>query len=368
MSIVYIGMDVHKNSYTLSALYRNGEYSRYLKAKTIQASPGAVIRYINDVRREVGSDVPVRCGYEAGCLGYYLQRELSKKGIPCEVMVPVSMQNGKKNDRRDSHTLAKNLDSTDYQKVYIPTIQDEAVKDYIRMRDNTMHALKQVKNQIMAFCLRHGFKYTGKTNWTQAHIAWLKKLDWPHPLLKETMDEYLARLEWLKMQLKSMDAKIERISQKEPYKEKVGKLSCFMGVKSLTALAALVEVGDFNRFATAYVFDVYLGLVPRENSSSDNKRFGRITKQGNSHLRSLLIEAAQCFGRSRKGFKSQELKQRQKGQPEEVVRYADRANERMKAKFARMRLLHEKAWNVAVTAIARELACFMWGMMTGRIA
>lgn len=371
MSIVYIGMDVHKDSYTLSGLYRNGEMKKELNTKTTQASPEAVIRYIRDVRKKIGSDVPVLCGYEAGCLGYYLQRELKKKQIPCVIMAPTSMpsmQNGKKNDRRDACSLAKNLDKSDYKEVYVPSIQDKAVKDYIRMRDNTMHALTQVKNQILAFCLRHGFKYTGKTNWTQSHIAWLKKLDWPHPLMQETMAEYLARFDWLKMQLKNMDAKIESIGQEESYREKVGKMGCFMGVKTLTALAALVEVGDFNRFANAFVFGVYLGLTPRENSSASRKRFGSITKMGNSHLRSLLIEAAQCYGRCRKGYKSDSLKQRQKGQPLEVIRYADRSNERMKAKFIRLRLQHEKAWNVAVTAIARELACFMWGMMTGKIA
>ena len=112
---------------------------------------------------------------------------------------------------------------------------------------------------------------------------------------------------------------MKALARRNPTGKNVGKMGCFMGVKTLTALAALVEVGDFNRFANAFVFGVYLGLTPRENSSASRKRFGSITKMGNSHLRSLLIEAAQCYGRCRKGYKSDSLKQRQKGQPLEVI-------------------------------------------------
>ena len=139
-----------------------------------------------------------------------------------------------------------------------------------------------------------------------------------------------------------------------------------MGIKTHTALSLLVEIGDFRRFATAYVFCVYLGLTPSEDSSGSKGHYGSITKKGNSHIRRLLVEAAECFGRSRKGFKSAALKQRQAGMPEDIIRYADRANERFKAKFYRINM--RSHWNVAVVAVAREMACFIWGMMTDRIA
>ena len=92
-----------------------------------------------------------------------------------------------------------------------------------------------------------------------------------------------------------------------------------------------------------------------------------ISKAGNTHLRMLLIEAAKGICRGRVGAKSKELRSRQNGQSAEVIAYADRANERLRSKYYRM-IRHSKKQNVAVAAIARELACFIWGMMTGNIS
>jgi len=109
-------------------------------------------------------------------------------------------------------------------------------------------------------------------------------------------------------------------------------------------------------------FASYLGLIPGENSSSDKQRRTGITKAGNSHLRRLLIEAAQCQSKGKIGFKSKALKAQQKKVSPQVAAYSDRANERLKRKFHRI-AVHSQH-NIAKTAVARELACFIWGMMT----
>ncbi len=147
----------------------------------------------------------------------------------------------------------------------------------------------------------------------------------------------------------------------------MGKLSCFIGVKTHTALSVIVEVGDFKRFANAQNFASYLGIVPGEETSSDNQKRLGITKAGNRHLRLLLTEAAQCYSRGAIGHKSKALKERQEGNTPGVIAYADKANERLKRRYYKMVLGKGKKANVAKTAIARELACFMWGMMTDHI-
>lgn len=139
-------------------------------------------------------------------------------------------------------------------------------------------------------------------------------------------------------------------------------------MKTITALAVLTEVGDFKRFASAQQFSSYLGLVPEENSSAENQNRLSITKAGNRHVRRLLVESAQSIARGQVGFKSKALKERQTGNLPEVIAYADKANERLRRRYYRMVLRNNKKPNVAKTAIARELACFMWGMLTGRIA
>jgi transposase len=235
------------------------------------------------------------------------------------------------------------------------------------MRDDHKLALKKVKQQILAFCLRHNYRYDGNSHWTAAHIKWLRSLQ-PEALYKEILDEYLLTYTTLSDKLERLDKRIEELASQDEYRTDVKKLSCFIGVKTHTALSVLVEVGDFKRFATAQQFASYLGLVPGEDSSGDGQTRLGITKAGNRHIRLLLTEAAQCYGRGQVGFKSKVLKSRQSGNPADVIAYADKANERLRRRYYKMVLGKCKKHNVAKTAIARELACFMWGMLTDNIA
>ena len=163
-----------------------------------------------------------------------------------------------------------------------------------------------------------------------------------------------------------LDRQIEEISLKEEYVEKVQQLQCLIGIKTHTALSLIVETSDFNRFKKGNMYSAYLGLIPGDDSSGGHEKKLGITKAGNNHLRRLLVEAAQGYTRGRVGFKSKDLKSRQEKCSSEVVAYADRANERLRRKYYRM-TLRGKRFNVAKTAIARELACFVWGIMTDHI-
>lgn len=132
----------------------------------------------------------------------------------------------------------------------------------------------------------------------------------------------------------------------------------------MTAVALIVESGDFDRFRKGNIYAAYLGLIPGERSSGDDLRQGGATKAGNKHLRSLLTEAAQSVCKGAIGHKSKALKARQRDNDPATIAYADRANERLRRKYYRM--IHRgKKRNTAVAAVSRELACFIWGMMTG---
>lgn len=224
------------------------------------------------------------------------------------------------------------------------------------------------KLPILSFCLRHNYRYdVGKTNWTQTHLRWLKSLK-PDGLYAEILAEYLGTFDYLSRKIERLDQKIEELASGMRYKENVRKLTCLMGIRPQTALAVITEVGDFNRFAAARHFASYIGLTPGEDSSGENQTRLGITKAGNSHVRRLLIEAAQCYTRGRAGHKSREMQKRQLGNRPEVIAYADRANERLRRRYYRMVLKNNKKANVAKTAIARELACYIWGMLTDNIA
>jgi transposase len=276
-------------------------------------------------------------------------------------------QQGKrvKTDKRDALVIAQCLAYGCYHAVYVPTEEDDSVKEYLRMRDDHKCALKRVKQQINAFCLRHGHVYSGN-KWTAKHISWLRKLNLSS-LYRETLDEYLATFEEFSAKLERIDQRIEELAAQVRYQEKVKRLGCFLGIKTHTALSLIVETGDFSRFAKGNIYAAYLGLAPGEHSSGAKTNRTGISKAGNSHLRTLLIESARGICKGAIGHKSKDLRQRQNGNSAEVIAYADKANTRLRSKYYRY-IRREKKKNVAVAAVARELACFVWGMMTNHIA
>lgn len=364
---IFIGMDVHKDSYTLCC--HTIADNRYWGHTKMDANPNLILNYVKKAKEFFDLDAHVVCGYEAGCLGYSLQRFLAKYGIECVILAPSTMKKSSnerrlKTDKRDAESIASCLAMDGYKPVFVPTEYDEEVKRFIRMREDHLKIAKALKQEISAFCLSHGYRYTGGKNyWTQKHMEWLKKLSFS-PLDRETLDTYLLSLQHLSETVERLDKRIEEFAQMDVYREKVEKLCCFIGVKVYTALAILVEIGDFERFANAENFASYVGLVPGEyTSDSSVKRLG-ITKAGNTHVRRLLTESSQSYSRGKVGAKSADLKRRQgKCSPKDVA-YADRCNERLRRKCQKMQHTN-KHFNVAKTAVARELACFMWGMLTG---
>ena len=370
-STVYVGIDVHKESFSLCCYTNEKEQAEY--PQKVDGHYSKVINYIEAMRFHYGDDALFICGYEAGCLGFTLYRQLTDHNVKCVILAPTTMlqQKGKKKvktDKRDAALIARCLAHHDYSPVHIPTEQDEQTKEYIRMRDDHKLALKKVKQQILSFCLRHNYRFDGTANhWTQAHLRWLKSLK-PKGLYAEILQEYLLTYDNLTDKLERFDKRIEELASNETYQENVHKLSCFIGVRTVTALAVLTEIGDFKRFASAQHFASYIGLTPGEDSSGNDQHRLGITKAGNRHVRSLLVEAAQSYSRGQIGFKSKALKARQNGNPPEAIAYADKANERLRRKYYRMVLKNNKKTNVAKTAVARELACFMWGMITGNVA
>ena len=370
--IIKIGMDVHSSNYTLCAMEPViGADDRVFA--NIQVTPDYknILMFIENLKLKLGSKdtYDIECGYEAGCLGYSLYNQLSSAGVKCVILAPTTMltQQGQriKTDSRDAFMIAQCLSYGGYHAVYIPTEADDSVKEYLRMRDDHKQALKKVKQQINAFCLRHGYQYDG-TKWTIAHIKWLKKLELS-PMYQETLNEYMASYDEQTAKIERFDARIEEIASQARYSEKVKKLECFLGIQAHTALSLIVETGDFNRFAKGNIYAAYLGLAPGEFSSAEKINRLGITKAGNGHLRKLLVEASGGICKGAVGHKSKALRQRQQGNSADVIAYADKANTRLRSKYYRL-IRHGKKRNVAVAAIARELACFVWGMMTDNIS
>ena len=366
-SIIYVGLDVHSTNYT--ACCYDTRNDRTFAVVQMEPDYKNIIKYLDKVEKEREEQCRFICGYEAGCLGYTLYHQLTDHGIECVILAPSTMPvepgNRIKTDKRDAEKISRCLAYNTYSAVYVPDQKDEAIKDYIRLRDDVKTELKRTKQQINAFCLRHDLHFAGKTKWTNAHLSWLNKVDTGDAILNEILQEYLVIFYTLSEKISVYDARINEFSIDEKYSESVRRLCCFLGISVYGAMALLCEIGDFKRFPSAKQFAAYLGLVPGENSSGGKQHRLGITKAGNIHIRHILVEVAQSYTRG-SYVKGKTLQEKQQGNSSQIIAYADKANERLKRKYRR--LIITKNTNVAKTAIARELACFIWGMMTENFA
>ena len=370
-SIIYIGIDVHKNSYSYCA-YEKEKDSFFAEHKSEAGSKNA-INYIKSVIKTTGSDFPILIGYEAGPTGYKLCRDLQKAGFPCVVIAPSTIYkpNGPriKTDRRDARLLAQTLAYKTFKQVVIPSEKIEAMKEFTRARCSKKRQLKKAKQELLSFLLRMGMIYPEKGSyWTQSHFEWLRTVQFKDEWLQLAFEEYFSEVNELMAKVARLDTQIKQMAENSEIKNDVEKLICFTGIDYLTAVSIVAEVGDFSRFSNAKAFSNYIGLCPGENSSGLRVRHTAITKAGNSRVRQLLIESAKSIKYGRLcSAKSKRLIQRQEGKSPLVIQYADMAIARIRHKMLSMERkgLH---YNVITTAAARELSCFIWGMMTGNIS
>jgi transposase len=267
-----------------------------------------------------------------------------------------------KTDYRDAVDIARMLRRHEGESIAIPAKEDEATRDVIRCRGDLMENLKGMKQRLLKFLLRKGVNYETDRYWTGKHYQWLSGLKFEEGMEQLALEEYLEEIRRLEEKIGRLDQKLEEVAKGERYAERVRKLRAFRGIDYLTALSLVCEVGDFKRFPTAEAFMSYIGLVPREHSSGKKRKQGGITKTGNGHLRKLLTESSWHYARSNKV--SKRLEQRRMGTDEQTIRYADKAMKRLHEKYTRM-VYKGKLKQTAVTAVARELAGFIWGVMKG---
>ena len=363
MSVQYVGMDVDKQKIVLARLGA-GRENKVIE-HVIANTPSAVKKYFGSLL----GDAEVHATYEAGCFGFGLYRQLSAMGVSVVLaapgLIPRKPADRVKTDRRDAHSLALALRAGQLTGIYVPTQQDESVRDYLRMYEAFRGDLRICKQRILQFLLRRSLCYDGGGPWTVKHRHWLSALEFEQPRDRQTLDMYLSQMQELEAKCAEAAAEVESIAAQDCYRQQTKKLTAFKGIKTLIALSFVTDIGDFRRFANARQFMAYLGLVPSERSSGNKRRQGGITKAGNAHLRRLLVEAAWHYRSYHPS--SRDLTERRRGVEAAVLSYANRAGRRLNRKYMHL-VLRGKRSQVAVTAVSRELAGFLWGAMTDQVA
>jgi transposase len=356
----FIGMDVHKATVTVARLAPG---SKAAEIWEVANEPRAIRRLGKKLLRDASG--PVSCCYEAGACGYTLQRQLRGEGLECEVVAPslVPFKPGEriKTDRRDARKLVEYWRSGALTVVHPPSPEQEAVRDLVRCREDVKEDLLRARHRLSKMLLRRGLVFQGARAWTRCHDAWLRSLTWEQPTDETVFIEYRMAIELLVERIRALDKKLGEVAQSESYRERVGWLRCFRGIDTISAMTILAELHGIERFDSPRRLMAYLGIVPGEHSSGQSERRTGITKTGNVHVRRILIEAAWHY-RHRPGVGAS-LRKRREGQPAHVVALADRANRRLSARFQRLAVTLGKPAPKVVTAIARELAGFLWAAL-----
>ena len=353
-SIIYGGLDVHKERIAVCLIHSGtGEMLQEQVRNERQHIVRAVRRWA-----EWGE---LRLCYEASGSGYVLKRWLDAERVSCEVIAPstVLRQAGKriKTDRRDARTLAQQYAGGILCLVRTPSEAEERVRAVVRLHDELTRDMTRTKNRILKHLSRLGLRYEGGHNWTRKHRRWLAGLELAadEALI---LRSHLDTLEHLQGQLETVDERIAALAQEAPYAQGVARLMSLRGIGLYSAMVLLTEIGDIRRFASAPQLMSYFGLVPSESSSGERRRLGGITKAGNTRARWVLAQAAWNQTRPLRGARLHKHWQRQ---PLEVVAIARKAGKRLHQKFWKIATRKER--NIAATAVARELAGFVWAIL-----
>jgi transposase len=303
---------------------------------------------------------PVRVAYEAGPTGYELARELAKRRVECVVAAPSKIPRAAgdrvKTDRRDAEHLVR-LWAGKLHAVRVPGPEEEALRDLVRARESVRMDLMRARHRLSKLLLRHGVRFEEGHAWTERHQRWLASVDLGWPAAQTTLLDLRGAIDALVLRRDSLEREIIALLPSCPWAVQVGRLRCLRGVDTLTAVGLCSEIGDFERFARAEQLMSYLGVVPSEATTGQQRRLGSITKTGSGHARRLLIEAAWHY-RPRPNL-GKTLAERQAGQPPAAVAVAWKAQLRLHRTWTRLEARAKRRTLIGGGG-ARETSGFCW--------
>ena len=304
----------------------------------------------------------LRFCYEAGPCEYGIQRQIASAGHECAVVAPslIPRKPGAriKTDRRGALNLAKLHRAGELTSVWVPDQAHEAVRDLVRARMAAVRTLRQARQQLSGFLLRHGRHYS-RTAWTQLHRRWLASLKFDEAVHHIVLEDCIAAVEAAAARRDRLEAHIDAALPGWSLAPVVHALQSMRGMGVVTAATLVAELGDITRFANPRQLMAYVGLVPSEHSSGRSRRQGGITKAGNHTARRVLIEAAWSYRFPARISREQLLRQEQLPKP--IRDIAWKAQERLCRRY-RMLLRAGKEPKVVIAAIARELSGFVWAI------
>jgi transposase len=356
-STLFVGMDVHKETIDIALATNrlNGKVRHYGR---IPNRIDTIDKLTAKLKREAGT---LKFVYEAGPCGFGLYRHLTRKKHQCAVvapsLIPKKPGDRVKTDRRDAMRLAQLYRAGDLAPIYVPNVDDEAIRDLSRAREDAMLDQKAARQRLKSFLLRHGIRYEGRANWNEAHLRWLTELILPTPAQQIVFQEYVNTITERTHRTERLERLLAEQVKDWHFAPVVRALQALRGIRFINAVTVIAELGDLTRFDNPRQLMCFLGLVPSQYSSGERTRLGPITKSGNRHARRNLIEAAWAYRYPAKV--SREIQLRQENLPIKIREIAWKAQLRLCARYRKL-VARGKNKNIVVVAIARELLAFMW--------
>ena len=361
MKQLFVGLDVHKETIA-AAVAESGRDGEVRFWGNMPNSPA----HIDGLLKAIGKNgVELRFVYEAGPCGYEVFRQLTGKGLACEVVAPshILRRPGDrvKNDHRDAVTLARLARAGELTSVWVPEPLHEAMRDLVRARHAANKDLKVARQRIQSFLLRHDRRYAAKS-WTQRHATWLANQQFDFVAQQIALQGYINAMEQSKARRTHIEEQIRNLLPGWSLAPLVTALQGLRGVGLVIAATLVAEVGDITRFSNPKQLMAFLGLNPGEHSSGGKVRPRGITKSGNTSVRRLLYEAAWSYRQTPK-VGAYMLRHMPPDVPQAAKDIAWKAQLRLCGRFRKL-LARGKKPQVAITAVARELVGFVWCIAT----
>jgi transposase len=348
-STLYVGLDVHKDSITVAYAIGLDDVELLGKTGTTQIEVDRLCKRLQSKARHV------HVVYEAGPCGYDLHRRLTGKGFDCMVcapsLIPKKPGDRVKTDRRDAFKLVRSLRAGDLSAVHVPSVEDEAFRDLARAWSSARDDLKQARQRLKSFLLSHGVR------WGPAHRRWLSALSFDSAWQQLAFNEHRRTIEDRLAQCDRLEAALHEAVGSWRFYPVVLALQAMRGIQFTSAVGLISELGDLSRFEHPRQLMAWLGVTPSEHSSGSKRSQGSITKAGNSYARKLLVESAWSYQHPARV--SNDIQSRQEGIPKPIVDRAWDAQLRLCGRYRRL-VARGKSRQVAIIAVARELAAFIW--------
>jgi transposase len=355
----YVGLDTHKETVAVAVADAIGGKARYYGE--IANTPEAIRKLVKKLCPD--GEVISFC-YEAGPCGYEIYRQISQLGHHCSVVAPslIPTKPGErvKTDRRDSEKLSRLDRAGELTAVWVPDQEQEAMRDLTRAREDMKGLERITKQRLNAFLLRYGRIYeSGKSRWTQAHFRWMEGLKFDVTVQQIVFQDYVDAVKQAEARVAGLEKEMEKALEHWVLAPVVEALMALRGIKLITAMTVMAELGDITRFDSPRQLMSFLGLVPSEASSGQTRRQGGITKTGNSHVRRVLVESGWCYRFPAR--KTAHLQRRAEKCSGEVQAIAWKAQKRLCGRYTH--LIGRGKLKVQVcTAVARELVGFIWAI------